>query len=159
MLFRSLVASFCTICSIAAVFPPTEGSARSGGLTIGRGPMFARPFVRPGPRTAVRVGRGPVLLAKGKVVHPPPSARPITAQRFHRVFDARLPRNGIGAYYGSLSNPGDFTGVPSVQTAAYTPALLENEAVIGRRCGSQIVVVPSEAGGERPITIRRCRSD
>jgi hypothetical protein len=84
-------------------------------------------------------------------------------RRFRRVFGARLPRNGIGINYGSNYDPGDYTAAawqyPAMQTVADTPSLLEAESgVIGRRCGSQTVVVPSEAGGERPITVTRCRS-
>jgi hypothetical protein len=47
-----------------------------------------------------------------------------------------------------------------VQTVAITPPPLEGDGVaVGRRCGSQTVIVPSEAGGERPITITRCRRE
>jgi hypothetical protein len=86
-------------------------------------------------------------------------------RRFHRVFGARLPRDGIGVYYGSIYNPDDFIGVvgqyPHVQAIANTPPLREDDGavVIGRRCSSQTVVVPAEAGGEQPITVTRCRSE
>ena len=85
-------------------------------------------------------------------------------QRFRRVFGARLPRNGIGVYYGSSYDPGDVIGAVEpyapVQAIADVAALRDGDGavVIGRRCSSQTVVVPSEAGGERPITITRCRS-
>ena len=164
MMFRSLVASVCTVCCIAAVLPPVEASARSGGLTIGRGLMFRGAVLRPGLRPSVRIGRGPALVAKSAVVPNIQPAQVAPVRRFRRVFGARLPRNGIGVYYGSIYNPDDFIGAawqyPPVQTVADMPPLLEgDDVVIGRRCGSQTVVVPSEAGGERPITVTRCRSE
>jgi hypothetical protein len=85
--------------------------------------------------------------------------------RFRRVFGARLPRDGIGVSYGSVYGPGGFieaTGqYAPAQTIADTPSLREDDGVaaIGRRCSSQTVVVPAEAGGERPITVTRCRSE
>jgi hypothetical protein len=84
-------------------------------------------------------------------------------QRFRRVFGARLPRNGIGVFYGSTFDP-DYvagTGGPyfPAQTVDTTGVLAGDGIVLGRRCGSQTVFVPSEAGGERPITVTRCRSE
>jgi hypothetical protein len=164
MMFRSLVTAVCTVCWFAAVLPPVEASARSGGLTTGSGLMFRGAIPRPGLRPAVRIGQGPALVAKGAVVSAvvaniqPVHVAPV--RRFRRVFGARLPHNGIGVFYGSIYNPDDFTGVPPVQTIADTPPLLAGDSIVmARRCGAQIVVVPSEAGGERPITITRCRSD
>jgi hypothetical protein len=122
-MFRSLVASVCTIFCIGAVLAPVEASARSGGLAFGRG--------------AAVVGKG----AAGRLIHP--------ARRFHQMPGARLPRYGSGAIYGSSYDPVDYIGVawpyPRVQAAAGGDVV--------RRCSSETVVVPSEAGGVRPITV------
>ena len=164
MVFRSLVAGVCTVCSIAAAMAPVEASARPGGSTIARGLVLRGGMLRPALQPSVHIGRAPALVTSGAAVpnfHP---AHVAPVQRFRRVFGARLPRNGIGVYYGSIYDPGDVIGavgqVAPVQTVADVPPLREGDgaAVIGRRCSSQTVVVPSEAGGERPITVTRCRS-
>jgi hypothetical protein len=163
MMFRSLVASVCAVCCIASVLSPVEASARLGGSTIGRGLMFHEAVPRPGLRPSVRIGRGPALVARSAVTRNIHRAHVVPVRRFRRVFGPRLPLNGIGVNYGSNYDPGDYSGAawqyPPVQTVADTPSLFEGDSgVIGRRCGSQTVVVPSEAGGERPITVTRCRS-
>ena len=164
MMFRSLVASVCTVCCVAALLPPVEASARAGGLTVGRGLMFRGAVPRPGLRRSILIGRGPALVGKTAVAPhiQPRQAAPV--RRFRRVFGARLPRNGIGVYYGPIYNPDDFIGAPwqypPVQTVADTaPFLAGDGVVIGRRCGSQTVIVPAESGGERPITVTRCRRE
>jgi hypothetical protein len=164
MMFRSFVASACVVCCIAAVLSPVEASARSGGLTIGRGVMVQGAVARPGLRPSVLIGRGPVIAAKRAVVPNIHLARRTPVQRFRRVFGARLPRKGIGVFFGSTFDPSYFTGgagqYPLAQTMAdSTPLLGGDGIVLGRRCGSQTVFVPSEAGGERPITVTRCRSE
>lgn len=164
MMFRSLVASACALCCIAAMLSPVEASARSGGLTVGRGLMVRSAVVRPGLRPSVLIGRRPALVARSAVVPHIQQARGTPAPRFRRVFGARLPRNGIGVFYGSVYNPDDFTGAtsqyPPVQVVADTAPLLESDGIaISRRCGSQTVIVPSEAGGKRTITVTRCANE
>ena len=164
MMFRSLVASLCTVCCIACVLAPVEASARSGGSTIGRGLALRGAVPRPALQPSVHIGRGPALVTSGAAVPNIHPAHVAPVQRFRRVFGARLPRNGIGVTYGSIYDPGGVIGpvgqYAPVQTVADMPPLREGDGavVIGRRCSSQTVVVPSEAGGERPITVTRCRS-
>ncbi len=164
MAFRILVASLCTVCCVACVLAPVEASARPGGSAIGRGLLFRGAVPRPALQPSVHIGRVPALVTGGAAVpnfHP---AQVAPVQRFRRVFGARLPRNGIGVYYGSSYDSGDVIGAVGqyapVQAVADLPAPGEGAgaAVIGRRCSSQTIVVPSEAGGERPITVTRCRS-
>jgi hypothetical protein len=161
MVFRSLVAGVCTACCIVAVLPPPEASARSGGLTIGRGLMARGAGLRP----SVLIGRRPAPVAKHVVVRDVQPAHGTPVRRFRRVFGARLPRNGIGVSYGSIYSPNDFIGAgwqyAPATTVADMPPLVEDDdgAMLGRRCGAQTVVVPSEAGGARPITIWRCHSE
>lgn len=164
MAFRILVAGLCAVCCIVAVLAPVEASARPGGSAIGRGLLFRGAVPRPALQPSVHIGRAPALVTGGAAVpnfHP---AHVAPMQRFRRVFGARLPRNGIGVYYGSSYDPGDVIGavgpVAPVQAVADVAAPREGAGAVagGRRCNSQTVVVPSEAGGERPITITRCRS-
>jgi hypothetical protein len=159
MMFRNLVAGAWTICFVAVALPPIEASARSSGLTTGRGPMVRAAVLRGGLRSSFLTRRGPALVAKNAVFRHVQSAHAVSVRRFHRVFGARFPRNGIGVYDGSISNPDDFLGT-APQTVSSTPVLPEDgEVLIGRRCGSQSVVVPSEAGGERRITVTYCGSE
>jgi hypothetical protein len=171
MTFRSLVASLCAVCCIGSVLAPLEASARGGGPSIGRGLVLRgavlRPALRPSfhiGRPSFHIGRGPALVTRGAVVPNIQPAYVAPVQRSRRVFGARLPRHGIGITYGSIYDAGDVIGVagqlPPVQTVADLPPLREGDrvAAIGRRCSSQTVVVPSEAGGERPITVTSCRS-
>lgn len=159
MMFRSLVAGAWTICFVALALPPVEASARSGGLTTGRGSMVRATVVQGGLRSSFLTRRGPALVAKNAVFRYAQPAHAAPVQRFHRVFGARFPRNGIGVYDGSIYNPDDYVGT-APQTVSNAPELPEDEDVlIGRRCGSQSVVVPSEAGGERRITVTYCGSE
>ena len=144
---------------------PVEASARSGGLAIGRGPVLRAAVPRPALQPSLHIGRAPALVTKSAALPNLRPARVAPVQRFRRVFGARLPRNGIGVSYGSIYDPGDFIGVagpyPPVQMVANTPPLREGDGAVagGRRCSSQTVVVPSETGGERPVTVTRCRSE
>jgi hypothetical protein len=164
MTFRSLAASLCAVCCIGSVLAPLEASARSGGPSIGRGLVLRGAVLRPALRPSFHFGRGPALVTRGAVVPNIQPAHVAPVQRSRRVFGARLPRHGIGVTYGSIYDAGDVIGVawqvPPVQTVADMPPLREGDrvAAIGRRCSSQTVVVPSEAGGERPITVTSCRS-
>jgi hypothetical protein len=116
------------MCCIGAVLAPVQASARSGGLAFGGG--------------AALVGKG----AAARSIHP--------ARRFQRALGARLPRYGSGAIYGTTYDPVDYIGVawpyPRVQAAS------DGDATFIRRCVADTVVVPSEAGGVRPITVTRC---
>jgi hypothetical protein len=78
----------------------------------------------------------------------------------HRVSGPGLPLAGIGVYYGSLlaEEPwlefaaGDVH--PQVEITGALPD--SSQPVRHGGCDTQTVVVPSEAGGERAITVRRC---
>jgi hypothetical protein len=152
------------VCCIASALAPVEASARPGGSTIGRGLLFRGAVPRPALQPSVHIGRAPAPVAGGAAVPNFNPAHVAPVQRFRRVFGARLPRNGIGVYYGSSYDPGGVIGAVGpyapVQAVADVAAPRESDGavVIGRRCSSQTVVVPSEAGGERPITVTGCRS-
>jgi hypothetical protein len=153
MKLRNLVTGVCAACAVAVALP-VEASARAGGLMTGRGLMFRNPFVRP--TIFIRPGRS--LLTKSTAILP---RHVVPARRFRRVFGAHLPIQGIGVYYGSGYDVGNVTGSTS-QTApaiADGPGLWEDGQlpVLDRRCYSQRVIVPAEAGGTRPIVVTRCR--
>ena len=92
--------------SLADVAPTRESTfAKPGPRTLFRGAV-PRPALQP----SVHIGRAPALVTGGAAVpnfHP---AHVAPMQRFRRVFGARLPRNGIGVYYGSSYDPGDVIG-------------------------------------------------
>ena len=157
MMFRSLVASIGTFGCIISVLAPVEASARSGGLMVGRGPGFHGAVPRPALPPAVHSGQAPTPVTRSAAVPTIPPALGAPVRRFHRVFGPRLPPGGIGVSYGSIYNPDDFIGAGG--QIADTPPQNDGVVVVGRRCSSQTVVVPAEAGGERPITVTRCRSE
>jgi hypothetical protein len=123
-------------------------------MMAGRGLMFRNTFVRP--TIFIRPGRS--LLTKSTAILP---THVVPALRFRRVFGARLPFQGIGVYYGSGYDVGNVTDSASLTapTIADGPGLWEDGqlSVLDRRCYSQRVIVPAEAGGTRPIVVTRCR--
>ena len=148
MVFRNLVAFVYVLCASTAILP-VETSARAGGSAIGRGLMFRGAVAR----LPVSIGRGRSFVTPHAAVthvHAAPT------RRFRRAFGARLPNNGIGVYYGPSYDPGDLTGAASTSTM---PVAGNEIAVLSRHCYSETIVVPSEAGGERSITVTRCRSE
>jgi len=126
-------------------------SAKAGGLSARHGHSFAR-------FPAHSVFLPPVVPAfsVGQAsASPTRLLRPIgpTAPSYRRVFGYGLPAAGIGVYYGATSIPLDGL-VESPPVAASSPDI--RYAAFARRCTYEIKIVPSEAGGERSITIRRC---
>ena len=120
-------------------------SAKSGGLS-GR---HARPFFRVIPNRSVFL---PPVVPAFSVGHA--SASPTRLLRpavpsYRRVFGHRLPAAGIGVYYGANAIPLDVFPV----VTSSSPDL--RYAEFARRC-TETHIVPSEEGGERSITVRRC---
>jgi hypothetical protein len=84
-------------------------------------------------------------------------------RRFRRHFGRHLPVAGIGIWYGPLYepgfyNPGYYAPVqqgPVIVTGNDSAPVRERVAA-GGRCRSHAVVVPSEAGGERKVTVTEC---
>ena len=71
---------------------------------------------------------------------------------YRRAYGRDLPAAGVGVYYGSY-------GVG--EEPLFVPSLPVSQSAVRsdsdwRDCSSQQVVVPSEAGGERRVTIHRC---
>jgi|EndMetStandDraft_7_1072992.scaffolds.fasta_scaffold604287_1 hypothetical protein len=161
MTIRSLVAIVFAVCSIASVFVPAEASARSGGLTINRGPV-ARSFApRPAFQSSVHIPQGRALVTKGAAVSSIHATHVAPVRRFSRIFGHRHLRNGIVVYYWPGYSAGDFIGIAEPYPTDVDVPLLPQDGVAttGRRCGPQEFVVPSEAGGERTVIVTRCRSE
>jgi hypothetical protein len=76
----------------------------------------------------------------------------VTPRRFHRVFGRRLPAAGIGIYYGPIYDPA-YDVYPPVLPPPLEIAAPDSGAAV---CATHIVVVPAEAGGERPIRVTQC---
>jgi len=83
---------------------------------------------------------------------------PVSAYR--RAYGRDLPAAGIGVYYGSddisayLGDAPDF--VPLVPANVRSDSRHNRADGDWRDCSSQQVVVPSEGGGTRRVTIHRC---
>jgi hypothetical protein len=126
-------------------------SAKSGGLS-GR---HAHPFHRVIPKSPVFL---PPVVPPFSVGHasasPTRLLRPI-APSYRRVFGYRLPAAGIGVYYGANSTPFDDFGAYAQSPVVTSPSPNLRTAEFARRC-TETQIVPSEEGGERSITIRRC---
>ena len=126
-------------------------SAKSSGLSAGH----ARPFFRGIPARSVFL---PPVVPPFSVGHasasPTRLLRPVgpIAPSYRRVFGYGLPAAGIGVYYGALDGLGAYAQIPLVTSSG--PDV--RYAAFRRRCGSETQIVPSEEGGERSITIRRC---
>ena len=164
MTIRSLHASALVVCSIASVFVPAEASARAGGLTISRGPIIRSPAPRPALQSSVHIPARRALATKSAAVPSIHASHVTPAKRYRRIFGPGLPLNGVGVYYGPIYSPGNFTEIvgqyPTMEPVADMPPLPDGDvAAIGRRCGPQAFVVPSEAGGERTVTVTRCSNE
>lgn len=151
------------VCSIASVFVPAEALARSGGLTGHRGSVVRHSAPRRAAQPSIHIQQGRALATTSAVVPSSHAAHVAPVKRYRRIFGRRLPRGGIGVYYGPIYGFGDFTDVdgpyPTMLSATGTPPFADDEVeTIGRRCGSQAFVVPSEVGGERTVTVTRCIS-
>lgn len=132
---------------------PGGFSIKAGGLSAKSSGLFSarhsRPFFRTVPNHSVFL---PPVVPAFSVGHasasPTRLLRPV-APSYRRVFGHRLPATGIGVYYGANAIPLDVFPVvtssgPDIRTAGFV-----------RRC-TETHIVPSEEGGERSITVRRC---
>ena len=156
---RIFAAALAAVLGIGVMLAPVEARARGGGFMAGGvsfghaafHPFVSRSFVQPRPAPVqdhgVRVGGN------------------FGAPRFgsRRFFGRGLPADGIGIYYGDYDN--EITDSIAYQQPVYLPAggnfvpgpQADYRIAVERGiCRSQTRTVPSEAGGQRRVTITSC---
>jgi hypothetical protein len=161
---RTLAAGIVAVLSAGAMLVPLEASARAGGFAAGHAIFnhgefrrFGGPlFIWSGPLPPAAVSGGPVAHVRASRLEP--------ARHHRRVFGVGLPLSGIGGFYGPLGDPianvGAIDRPAGARAADDTSPVPEGVDRIGVNrdgCRSQTRIVPSEAGGERPIRITWCR--
>jgi hypothetical protein len=130
-MLRSLTAGFAAMLGVGLVLAPAATSARSGGFAAGRAFSFhgapRAPVVRP-------------AIALSPLRHRRNFGSPVTVSG----------GSGDAAGYdqGPLLYPAAADGAPDQGRIVYVPP--------PPGCRSDTKIVPSEAGGERKITITRC---
>src|SRR5262245_49631155 len=145
-MLRSVVACCVAVVGVALVLAPDATSARSGGFAGGRG--FAAP-------RAIAAPPGFVLPKAGFVA---PFRHPLAGFRHRRQFsslattvwssgDAAVGYDQTPLVYPATDDPSLY-GPPNQGRLVYVPP--------PPGCRSESKIVPSEAGGERKITITRC---
>ena len=156
MINRAFAAGFCAICCIGFLLAPSEASARSGGIAGRSLAMGAPRAPRVGALPLVRPGQIPPVV-NAAAVGGFRALRAAPARRFHRVFRHRVPFVGVAAY-GPYVVPDDAVAPPFPQTLANVRPVPSGEPVVvnGRICFAQSYIVPSEAGGTRPVIVTRC---
>jgi hypothetical protein len=156
MVDRTTAAGVFGLCCIGFLLAPGEVSARPGGIAAGRGVAIPA-LPRGGALPLVRPGHGPVLNAA--VVRGAGAFRRAQLRRHHRFHHQRWPLPAVGGIYQPYLEPNDDVVLPPpAPTPAYARPLPPGDpvAIAGRICFAQTYIVPSEAGGPRPLTITRC---
>ena len=165
MFGRIFAASLTVALGAGLIFGSAETFAKPAGLSAKSQGLVARhayPFRRSIPARSVFLPPiVPPFSVPNVSVAAPRVLRPIVGYR--RAFGYGLPAAGIGVYYGSDSIPSDdlarylqFPFATSTSQSVMNPDERIRYADFRRRCGSEVHIVPSEDGGERSITIRRC---
>jgi hypothetical protein len=135
---------------------PLAASARGGGFAVSRTAAVHGNFhgLAPRPMASPLLARHPAaphvpLIAPVAGLHKTP------LPRFRRFLGRGLPARGIGVYYGAY---GAYGGDGSLYADPAGPSLTSGDefARPRSRCGTEVRIVPAEAGGERRITITYC---
>jgi hypothetical protein len=145
-MLRSVVACCVVVVGVALVLAPDATSARGGGFAGGRGIAAPRAIAAPPGFVLPK----PALIA-------PLRGRPFAGFRFRRQL------NSPATTVWSSGDAAGYAPYPLVYPAAGDPNL-NGPPDQGRivyvppppGCRSDSKTVPSEAGGERTITITRC---
>jgi len=150
---RTLVAGLAVL-GVGLAVLPDAAFARTGGVAVGGGRASfhggihraaPRPFIRNMPNHFVR--RAPFRHHAGKHFH------------HHRRFDDG-PATGVVIEVPDQSDYPAF-GVGPMADPSFTGSLLEQGAgadvASARSCKATTTMVPSESGGQVPVTVTRCR--
>jgi hypothetical protein len=162
VMFDRMLAVAIVVFGLASMFAPDSASARSGGFAVGRAASFHGGFVHGGARLVVPINRGamPAGIPVARAVagaHDRRFVRPF--RRFHHFFGADLPFAGIGVYGGWNDVPYDNVGAieqPVYPAEEAPPDWMRPRPAARRTCSREDITVPSEQGGEHPVTIWRC---
>jgi hypothetical protein len=138
---------------------PLQASARAGGFAAGHAAFVhgdfrhfvGQPLVRPGQAPPVVVSSAPVLVNR---------AFGFESLRHHRrFFGFGFPVGGIGVSYGPYPYEVPIVDVGAIARPSGTAPVAQDgdRSRPGDGCRSETRLVPSEAGGEQPITITWCR--
>ncbi|HKA74445.1 MAG TPA: hypothetical protein VKE26_21750 [Xanthobacteraceae bacterium] len=150
---RTLVAGLAVL-GVGLAVLPDAASARTGGVAVGGGRASfhggihraaPRPFIRNMPNHFVR--RAPFRHHAGKHFH------------HHRRFDNAPATVGVIEVPDQSDYPA--FGVGPMADPSFTGSLLEQGAgadvASARSCKATTTMVPSESGGQVPVTVTRCR--
>jgi hypothetical protein len=174
MIGRTAVASLFAICCAGLLLAPGEAAAGSRGRAIGR-PLAIPGLPRAGALPLVRPGYvRPAVTGKPFIAGAPGGFRALRAgarrRGFGHGFAGRygLPLlvldsyglNGLYGPYGPYFDPGTGTAAlpPPAQDVVVARPTPPGEPVVvnGQVCFAQTYIVPSEAGGTRPVKVTRC---
>jgi hypothetical protein len=154
---------------VGVLLAPVEAPARGGGFMAGRAgfahgafhSFVGQSFVQPRPAPAPGAIQGHGFRIGSAALAP--------RLRFRRFFGTGLPLAGIGITYGGYDYYGGYGdqiaeagayGQPVYYPAAdnFIPVPQAGYPFPSDRgvCRSQTLTVPSEAGGQRKVTITRC---
>lgn len=154
---RTLTAGFGAALGVAVMLAPLPASARAGGFA-GHAAFVhgdfrhfvGQPLVRPGQVPPVVASSAPVLVNRTFGFEP--------RRQHRRFFGFGFPLAGIGVSYGTYPYEAPLVDVGAV-ARPWGPAPVAQDgdrSLAGGECRTETRLVPSEAGGERPITITWC---
>jgi hypothetical protein len=135
-----------------------QGSARAGGMMVGRATFSHGGFLRSG-GPLVRPGQQvpPVVMSGSPAVVNPVFG--VERERHHRrFFGFGFPVAGVGFSYGPFDEPFPYFG--AIARPQVLPLIQEdNDRILVNHsdCRSETRLVASEEGGERPIKITWCQ--
>jgi hypothetical protein len=161
MIARSFAPVCIAVFLFTVAFAPVDATARPGGLTAHGGrhsagrvaPARPWPTLHPGRRMVTKSLRATPI----KSVHLNKHGHVVPVRRFKRFFGRDFPLSGVGDFYGApfygpTYDQAPYDTVVSTLVDRTTPGEEDSR----RGCRSHTVVVPSQAGGERQITVTQC---
>jgi hypothetical protein len=134
---------------------PLQASARAGGFMAGHATFNHLGFSRFVGQPLVRPGQVPPVVVSGvsAAINHTFGFEPVRPHR--RFFGFSFPLTGIGVSYGPYDGPLVDVGAP--RPAGTAPVAQDGDRSPAGGCRTETRLVPSEAGGEQPITITWCR--
>jgi hypothetical protein len=159
MIARSFAPVCIAVFLFTVAFAPVDATARSGGLTAQGGRHSAGRVAPARPWPRLHPGKSGPMVTKSrgathiKSVHLNKHGHGVPVRRFKRFFGPDFPLSGVGDFYGPTYGQAPYDTAVPITVDGTTPGEGDQRP---RRCRSHTVVVPSEAGGERQITVTEC---